>query len=150
MQDLDALQQRQVAEHTLQKLLAEQEQLQALLPSQRGWGAAQGRLRALAREIARLQTLATPQAPAASPAEPAAAGDAAPSTARRLSPQRPPHRGNDPTEPEQATRWQRLTKLQEELAQLKKTPSMQLLARRRIPRLEAEVKQLIASLAASA
>lgn len=40
--------------------------------------------------------------------------------------------------------------LQGELAQLKKTPSMQLLARKRIPRLEEAIKQIIASLAESA
>ena len=149
-QDLDALQQRQVAEHALQKLLAEQEQLRALLPSQRGWGAAQGRLRAIAWEIARLQPLAAPPAPAASPAEPEAAGEVEPSEARRSPALRLSQRGNAPTESEQDTRWQRLTKLQGELAHLKKSPSMQLLARQRIPRLEAEIKQLIASLAESA
>ena len=36
------------------------------------------------------------------------------------------------------------------MAQLKRTPSMQVLARQRIPRLEEAIKQLIASLAASA
>lgn len=39
--------------------------------------------------------------------------------------------------------------LQSELAHLKKSPSMQLLARQRIPRLEEAIKQLIASLAES-
>lgn len=47
---------------------------------------------------------------------------------------------------EAAARYQRLLALQRELAQLKKTPSMQLLARQRIPRLEAEVKQLVSAL----
>jgi hypothetical protein len=36
-----------------------------------------------------------------------------------------------------------LLALQRELAQLKRTPSMHLLARQRIPRLEAEIKQLV-------
>jgi hypothetical protein len=49
-----------------------------------------------------------------------------------------------------ATRRQRLLALQGELAQLKKTPSMHLLARQRIPRLEAKIKQLVAALQASA
>jgi hypothetical protein len=47
---------------------------------------------------------------------------------------------------EDAARYQRLLALQRELAQLKKAPSMQLLARQRIPRLEAEIKQLVADL----
>lgn len=47
---------------------------------------------------------------------------------------------------EVATRHQRLLTLQRELAQLKRTPSMQMLARQRIPRLEAEIKQLVAVL----
>ena len=149
-QDIEALQQRQVAERALQKLLAEQEQLSALLPSQRGWGAAQGRLRAIARDITRLQDQAAVQAPAASTAEPEAAGEADPSAARRSPAQRLPQRGNDPPEPAQDTRWQRLTQLQGELAHLKKSPSMRLLARQRIPRLEAEIKHLVASLAESA
>jgi hypothetical protein len=50
---------------------------------------------------------------------------------------------------EDAARYQRLFALQQELALLKKTPSMQLLARQRIPRLEAEMKQLLATLQAS-
>ncbi|HEU5198396.1 MAG TPA: hypothetical protein VFU32_02095 [Ktedonobacterales bacterium] len=149
-QDLDALQQRQVAHHALQKLLAEQEQLRALLPSQRGWGAAQGRLRALARDITRLQAEAAPPATAASPAEPEAAGEADPSEARRSPALRLPQQGNDPPEPAQATPRQRLMQLQGELTHLKKSPSMQLLARQRIPRLEEEIKQLVASLAESA
>jgi hypothetical protein len=51
---------------------------------------------------------------------------------------------------EVAARYQRLLTLQRELAHLKKTPSMQLLARQRIPRLEAEIKQLVATLQARA
>ena len=47
-------------------------------------------------------------------------------------------------------RRQRLLALQQELAQLKRTTSMQLLARQRIPRLEEAIKQLITSLAESA
>jgi hypothetical protein len=43
-----------------------------------------------------------------------------------------------------------LLALQRELAQLKRTPSMQLLARQRIPRLEAEIKQLVVALQESA
>ena len=43
-----------------------------------------------------------------------------------------------------------ILKLQSELAQLKKTPSMQLLGRKRIPHLEAAIKQLIAEIEASA
>jgi hypothetical protein len=39
-----------------------------------------------------------------------------------------------------------LLALQSELAQLKKMPSIQLLARQRIPRLEAEIKQLMTAL----
>ena len=49
-----------------------------------------------------------------------------------------------------AARRLRLRALQQELAQLKRTPSMQLLARQRIPRLEEAIKHLIASLTASA
>ena len=49
-----------------------------------------------------------------------------------------------------AARRLRLLALQQELAQLKRTPSMQLLARQRIPRLEEAIKHLIASLAESA
>jgi len=51
---------------------------------------------------------------------------------------------------EVAARRQRLLALQRELAHLKKTPSMQLLARQRVPRLEAEIKQLVSALQASA
>jgi hypothetical protein len=51
---------------------------------------------------------------------------------------------------EVAARYQRLLTLQRELAQLKKTPSMQLLARQRISTLEAEIKQLVTALQASA
>ena len=47
-------------------------------------------------------------------------------------------------------RRQRLLALQHELAQLKRTPSMQLLARQRIPGLEEAIKHLIASLSESA
>ena len=57
---------------------------------------------------------------------------------------------NGPAVSEQDTRQQRLRQLQRELAQLKKMPSMQLLARQRIPRLEEAIKHLIASLAESA
>ena len=45
---------------------------------------------------------------------------------------------------------QRLLTLQQELAQRKRTPSMQVLARQRISRLEEAIKHLIASLAESA
>ena len=51
---------------------------------------------------------------------------------------------------EVAARYQHLFALQQELALLKKTPSMQLLARQRIPRLEAEIQQLLAALQESA
>jgi hypothetical protein len=51
---------------------------------------------------------------------------------------------------EVAASRQRLLALQRELALLKKTPSMQLLARQRIPRLEAEIKQLVTALQESA
>jgi len=51
---------------------------------------------------------------------------------------------------EKTARHQRLLALQRELAQLKRTPSMQLLARQRIPRLEAEIKQLVTALQDSA
>jgi hypothetical protein len=43
-------------------------------------------------------------------------------------------------------RAERLLALQQELAQLKRTPSMQLLACQRIPRLEEAIKHLIAEL----
>jgi hypothetical protein len=43
-----------------------------------------------------------------------------------------------------------LIALQNELTQLKRTPSMQLLARHRIPTLEAEIKQLVTALQESA
>ena len=56
----------------------------------------------------------------------------------------PPAAGEEVAEV--AARRQRLLALQRELAHLKKTPSMQLLARQRIPRLEAEVKQLESAL----
>jgi hypothetical protein len=49
-----------------------------------------------------------------------------------------------------AAKRQRLFALQQELALLKKTPSMQLLARQRITRLEAEIKQVVAALHESA
>ena len=65
----------------------------------------------------------------------------------RLHPPRdhaPPAAGMGATEV--ATRRQRLLALQWKLAQLKRTPSMQLLARQRIPRLEAEIKQVVAAL----
>jgi hypothetical protein len=143
MQDLDALQQRQVAERALQKLLAEQEQLRAVLPSQRGWGAAQGRLRSIAWEMEHYQALATP------PALAAATGKAT-STQGHRSPGPTPPASATPALSEQATRGLRLTTLQEELAHLKKTPSMQLLARRRIPLLEAEIKRLLAEMQQSA
>ena len=45
---------------------------------------------------------------------------------------------------------QRLLALEQELAQRKRTPSMQLLAQQRIPRLEEAIKHLIASLTVSA
>ena len=69
------------------------------------------------------------------------------STGVRLHPppdHAPPAAGEEAAEV--AVRCQRLLALQRELAQLKKTPSMQLLARQRIPRLEAEIKQLFAML----
>ncbi|HLV98516.1 MAG TPA: hypothetical protein VKT82_07530 [Ktedonobacterales bacterium] len=53
----------------------------------------------------------------------------------------PPAAGEEAAEV--AARHQRLLALQRELAHLKRTPSMQLLARQRIPKLEAEIKQLI-------
>ena len=63
-------------------------------------------------------------------------------------------RVGDPTagdlaDPEQIARREQLVQLQGELAPLKKTPSMQLLARQRIPRLEEAIKHMIASLAES-
>ena len=60
----------------------------------------------------------------------------------------PPAAGEEVAEV--AARRQRLLALQRELAQLKRTPSMQLLARQRIPRLEAEIKQLVTALQESA
>lgn len=51
---------------------------------------------------------------------------------------------------EVAARRQRVLALQRELAHLKKTPSMQLMARQRIPRLEAEIKQVVMTLQESA
>lgn len=50
---------------------------------------------------------------------------------------------------DRAARRLRLLKLQQELAQFKRTPSMQLLARQRIPHLEKAIKHLIASLASA-
>jgi hypothetical protein len=140
MQDIDALQQRQVSQHALQKLLAEREQLRAVLPSQRGWGAAQGRLRSIAREIEHYQALTALPGPAAT--------GKAESTQGRITPAQSPQASATPALSEHVTRGLRLTTLQEELAQLKRTPSMQLLARRRIPLLEAEIKQLIAEMPA--
>lgn len=49
-----------------------------------------------------------------------------------------------------AARRQHLLALQQELAHLKRPPSMQLFARQRIPRLEEAIKRLIASLAETA
>ena len=64
------------------------------------------------------------------------------STERMRPPQLQP-RSLKPEEAEEiTTKYCRLLVLQQELALLKKTPSMQLLARQRIPRLEAEIKQL--------
>ena len=57
---------------------------------------------------------------------------------------------SEEADPDHSTRWQRLMQLQSELAHLKKTPSMQLLARQRIPRLEEAIKHLITELQASA
>jgi hypothetical protein len=91
-----------------------------------------------------------PDLPASSPALPdrQVPGE---STGLRLHPpsdHAPPAAGEEAAEV--AARRQRLLALQRELAQLKKTPSMQLLARQRIPRLEAEIKQLVNALQESA
>lgn len=56
----------------------------------------------------------------------------------------PPAAGEEATEV--AARRQRLLALQRELAQLKRTPSMHLLAWQRIPRLEVKIKQVVAAL----
>jgi hypothetical protein len=56
----------------------------------------------------------------------------------------PPAAGKEAAEV--ASKHQRLLALQRELALLKRTPSMHLLARQRIPRLEAEIKQLVGAL----
>jgi hypothetical protein len=156
-QDADALAQRLADQHLLQQLLAEQEHLRQIKPSQTGWGEAQRRLRALTREITRLQALFTLQATAPGRADPAAASNQAESLEERGSPpiEQPRRRIRDQGAPTDAasvqdTRRQRLMKLQSEVAQLKRTPSMQLLARQRLPLLEAEIKQLIGEIAESA
>ena len=140
-----------------EELFAERQSLQTLQPGQSGWGAAQRRLRAIAPEIARLEALAARQADERSDPEQApTALDAVRSEERRSPAAEPSIRrvgGSSASEaagPEQIARRQRLIQLQGELAQLKKTPSMQLLARQRIPRLEEAIKHLIASLAESA
>lgn len=141
---IDALAQLQADQHILQQLLAEQEQLRQVKYNQTGWGEAQRRLRALAREIPRLQARITAPAPVSGQAEP---------TQQRRSPRVSPSvQGvSDQAASVEATpapdpRRERLMQLQRELAQLKRTPSMQLLARQRVPKLEAEIKRLVAEI----
>ncbi|HLV97357.1 MAG TPA: hypothetical protein VKT82_01660 [Ktedonobacterales bacterium] len=155
--EVDALAQRQADQHILQQLLAEQEQLRQAKPSQAGWGEAQRRLRFLAREISRLQLLVPPLSTApGSPAPATAPGQTEPTEQRRSPPSGPPIRktrdqaASAAAPPALDPRRERLMQLQRELAQLKRTPSMQLLARQRIPKLEAEIKQLISELQESA
>ena len=71
-------------------------------------------------------------------------------TERKRSPQPSRHVPAPEEAAEVAATYRRLFALQQELALLKKTPSMQLLARQRIPRLEAEIQQLLAALQESA
>lgn len=151
-EEVDLLAQRLADQQVHQSLLAERQSLQTLQPGQSGWGAAQRRLRALAPEIARLQSVCATQAVAPNSDEPETLSSE-PETpdAGRSSAEDQPTLMSGPTAPasedaaDHAARRQRLLALQQELAQLKRTPSMQLLARQRIPRLEAAIKQLIAS-----
>jgi hypothetical protein len=69
---------------------------------------------------------------------------------RWRSPQSTPRPSESNEAEDIAAQRLRLLALQKELGQLKRTPSMQLLARQRIPRLEEAIKHLIASLTESA
>ena len=90
---------------------------------------------------------AKPSAPPALPVQPVSAPNTA--AKRWHAPQSTPRPSKSDEAADLAARRQRLLALQQELAQLKRTPSMQLLARQRIPRLEEAIKHLIASLAES-
>ena len=157
-QDIDALAQHLADQQVLQSLLAERQSLQHLSPGQRGWGAAQRRLRAIAPEIARLQAVCAAQATELSSNETEALSSEPETSDSRKSAKanQPIPLMSAPTQPasedpaEIAARRQRLLALQQELAQLTRTPSMQLLARQRIPRLEEAIKRLIAEMQESA
>jgi hypothetical protein len=152
-EEVDSLAQCLADQQVLQRLLAERDSLQRLSPGQSGWGAAQRRLRALAPEIARLQTACASQAAESSSAEPEEFSSevGTPAGSKSALEDQPPTPISGPSAPaneeaaDRAARRQRLLALQQELAQIKRTPSMQLLARQRIPRLEAAIRQLIAS-----
>ena len=136
-QDVDALAQQYADQQVFQSLLAERQALQTLQPGQSGWGAAQRRLRAIAPEIARLQAMCATQTAEPIATEPAALSSAAlsPKDSRSASEDLPLLSMSGPSSPtnedaaELAARRLRLLALQQELAQLKRTPSMQLLAR---------------------
>ena len=91
---------------------------------------------------------AKPSVPPALPVQPVSAPNAA--AKRWHAPQSTPRPSASDEAADLAARRQRLLALQQELAQLKRTPSMQLLARQRIPRLEEAIKHLIAEIQASA
>lgn len=156
--EVDSFAQRYADQQVLQSLLAERQSLQTLQPGQSGWGATQRRLRALAPEIARLQAICATQAvePSSTEPEQLPSESEAPDGSRLPEEHQPTSLLTGPAAPgnEEATdlaaRCLRLLALQQELAQLKRTPSMHLLARQRIPRLEEAIKHLIASLAVSA
>ena len=157
-EEVDSFAQHYADQQVLQSLLAERQSLQTLQPGQSGWGAAQRRLRAIAPEIARLQAICATQTAEPSSAEPERLSSEAeaPDGSRSPEEDQPTSLLSGPPAPvneeaaDLAARRLRLLALQQELAQLKRTPSMQLLARQRIPRLEEAIKHLIASLAESA
>lgn len=144
----DSLAQRLTDHQILQNLLAERQLLQALLPGQSGWGGAQRRLRAITPEIDRLQAIfATQFAEPGSDKREAHFSGPLPSKENRSADQyQLPSSISDPEVPlsednaETAARRQRLSSLQQELALLKRTPSMQLMGRQHIPRLEEAIK----------
>jgi hypothetical protein len=154
---LDATLQRQADQHILQHLMTEQEQLRQVKYNQAGWGEAQRRLRALAREIPRLQACVTPPSTEPGSAAPATVSSQAEPAQQHRSPCVSPSVQGVSDQAASAKvvtapdpRRERLLRLQHELAQLKRTPSMQLLARQRIPKLEAEIKQVLIDLQESA
>lgn len=156
--DAEALAQHTADQHVLQSLLAKCDSLQRLSSGQPGWGAVQRRLRALAPEIARLQAVCATQNMGINGYETetfsrettipdeSSSTEEEQSTLLRGGPSAPASEEAD----DLAARRLRLLALQQELAHPKRTPSMRLLARQRIPRLEEAIKHLIASLAESA